>query len=134
MPEEQRTFTKEWRDMEDPGRVVVGGAKQSPLEGFDTWHSALSRNPPRAPELTETPVVDPVAPPVAAGYVVANAGVPRCNGNYTLRAEQRDRVQCWSNENDVVLLRYQLPSGNRWWYLADLHDLTSGRGDFYRTQ
>jgi hypothetical protein len=135
LSEEQRVFTKEWRDMEDHGRVVVGGARDSPLEGFDTWHSALTRNPPRPSEL-------PTAPAIRGGgglqvppeYVVASAGVERCNGNYTLRPELRDQVPCWANENDVMLLRYQLPSGNRYWYLADLHDLTSGRGDFYRVR
>ena len=44
-----------------------------------------------------------------------------------------DGVTCWANDNDVLLLWYALPSGNTWWYLADLHDLETGRGDFYRT-
>jgi hypothetical protein len=144
-PEEQRAFQRLWRDMEDPGRVVQGGAQQDSLEGFDTWSSALARNPPRD-ENREIPVVEdgdgiaPLAGGGAAGgggqppYTVVGAGVARCNGAYTLRPELRDDVQCWANESDTILLRYQLPSGNRWWYLADLHDLTSGRGDFYRTR
>ena len=40
-----RRFQRTWRDMEDPGRAVIGGAKEDPLCGFDTWHSALARTP-----------------------------------------------------------------------------------------
>lgn len=69
-PIEQRTFNREWRDMEDPGRVVVGGAKQAPLEGFDTWHSALSRNPPRPSE--DAGDASAVGSPGAAESVVPN--------------------------------------------------------------
>lgn len=114
----------------------MGGAQQSPLEGFDTWHSTLARNLRGASELHTPELQNTARPPVpvASEYVVTNAGVQRCNGSYSLRPELRDQVQCWTNDNDVMLLRYQLPSGNRFWYLADLHDLTSGRGDFYRTR
>jgi hypothetical protein len=88
---------------------------------------------PAVPTAAE-PIIPARAAAVGAQYVVAGAGVARCNGVYTMRPELRDGVPCWSNTNDIALLRYRLRSGAQWWYLADLHDLQSGRGDFYRVR
>ena len=71
-------------------------------------------------------------------YHISGAGVAKCNGEYKPRtvdggmAERRDDVRCWSNANDVLLLRWRLPSGAKWWYFANINDLISGQGDYYR--
>ena len=83
-----RQFQRTWRDMEDPGRVVSGGAKEDPLCVFDTWHSALARNfvatdaePEPEPEPEQAAAEDEQI------VTVTGAGVERCNGLYRLRPE-----------------------------------------------
>ena len=216
---DDRRFTRQWRDMEEPGRVVVGG-----YEGASPFEALLPGVPPLiAPSRPPPPLgaaaaeaealvytAQPSAEEIAADelgradnglepgtqiavagrgrgiyvsfhrktfganehtiqfasgaetvplreeswtvfasemdelegcatadgprYIVEGAALAHCNGVFRLRPELRDGVSCWTNSEEVMLLRYQLPSGNRWWYLADSRDLASGNADYYRVQ
>ena len=65
-------------------------------------------------------------------YVVRGAGVAGCNGTYTRSLEQ-DGVPSFIN-GETLMLRYRLPSGTQWWYLADQRSLDRSTGDYYRVQ
>ena len=111
-----------------------GGGDSGSLSTATASSPALSAPAADGPRASRDPTEEPSVHDDGAQYVVTGAGVERCNGVYTMRRELRDGVRCWSNANDVVLLRWRLPSGAQWWYLADLHDLRSGGGDFYRAR
>lgn len=116
---------------QEGGRGDSGSASLSTATPSSPALSAPAADGPRA---SRDPTEESGVHDDGAQYVVTGAGVERCNGVYTMRRELRDGVRCWSNANDVVLLRWRLPSGAQWWYLADLHDLRSGGGDFYRAR
>ena len=67
-----------------------------------------------------------------AEYVVGGAGIAECNGVYT-RASDQDGVPSFIN-GEILMLRYKLPSGSQWWYLADRRSLDRAAGDYYRLQ
>ena len=65
-------------------------------------------------------------------YTVAGAGTEKCNGKY-LPATEFDGVLSYIN-GDVLLLRWQMGNGDKWWYLADRNSLDTKRGDYYRVK
>jgi hypothetical protein len=65
-------------------------------------------------------------------YMVQGAGTEKCNGAY-LPATEFDGVLSYVN-GDVLLLRWQMGNGDRWWYLADRNSLDTKRGDYYRVK
>ncbi len=65
-------------------------------------------------------------------YMVQGAGTEKCNGAY-LPATEFDGVLSYIN-GDVLLLRWQMGNGDRWWYLADRNSLDTKRGDYYRVK
>ena len=65
-------------------------------------------------------------------YMVRGAGTEKCNGVY-LPATEFDGVLSYIN-GDVLLLRWQMGNGDRWWYLADRNSLDTKRGDYYRVK
>jgi hypothetical protein len=67
-------------------------------------------------------------------YVVRGAGVAVCNGVYTRSSNSdQDGVPSFIN-GEILMLRYKLPSGTQWWYLADGRSLDRTAGDYYRLQ
>jgi hypothetical protein len=69
-----------------------------------------------------------------AEYVVGGAGIAECNGVYTRSSDSdQDGVPSFIN-GEILMLRYKLPSGTQWWYLADRRSLDRTAGDYYRLQ
>lgn len=71
-----------------------------------------------------------------ASFLVSGSGCSSCNGEYVVDGEH-DGVAQYSygeGENKVVLLRYAMPTGTRYWYLSLASDLHSGKGDIYRAK
>ena len=73
------------------------------------------------------------------GYAVAGAGSARANGTYDRRGEYGGAALfVHSEQHDEVdqlwLLRYRMPSGNHWWYVAAKDQLDSDDGDLYRVR
>ena len=66
------------------------------------------------------------------GFTVSGAGTKEANGFYAREGEFEGAAlftkgQWW-------LLRYTLPSGNQWWYIADKYQLDRDDGDLYRVK
>ena len=67
------------------------------------------------------------------------AGFGAANGVYTRTGEYRnatgDAAPLFIHEaGQIWLLRYRLPSGTDWWYLADKDQLDRNDGDYYRVR
>ena len=65
-------------------------------------------------------------------YTVQGAGTSKCNGTY-LPSTEFDGVPSYIN-GDVLLLRWKMGNGDRWWYLANRNSLDTRRGDYYRVR
>jgi len=81
--------------------------------GFPAWRSYVSRRD---------------------GYTVAEAGVPRVNGLYTMTSRRLNNAPVYTNGKGVILFRYLVRSGTIFWYLSEDGDLSRARGDFYRAR
>ena len=71
-----------------------------------------------------------------ASFLVSGSGCNSCNGEYVLDGEH-DGVPQYSygeGEKKIMLLRYAMPTGARYWYLSLASDLDSGKGDIYRAK
>lgn len=67
------------------------------------------------------------------GYIVEGASLQKVNGSYTRRLRYMDGVPCYQNKAGILLFRYVLRSGRRFWYLSEgSGDLTKSAGDYYR--
>jgi len=79
------------------------------------------------------PSLEPLADDGPAGFFVHNAGIEAANGAYALDGsygscplyKQIDNGKYW-------LLRYRMPRGMHYWYIADQHQLQVDDGDLYR--
>lgn len=65
-------------------------------------------------------------------FTVQGAGTLKCNGTY-IPATNFDGVASYIN-GDVLLLRWEMGNGDKWWYLADRNSLDTKRGDYYRVK
>ena len=66
------------------------------------------------------------------GYRVSGAGTQEVNGLYTHSGEYQG-MPLFTN-GQWWLLRYTMPSGSTWWYIADKDGLDSDDGDMYRVR
>jgi hypothetical protein len=74
--------------------------------------------------------------PWPTSFMVSGSGCDSCNGEY-LRDGDHDGVPQYSfgqGKDRVLLLRYAMPTGTRYWYLSLASDLHSGKGDIYRVK
>jgi hypothetical protein len=65
-------------------------------------------------------------------FVVSGAGIPQANGTYV-----RDGTYAGCalfKKRQLWLLRYQMPSGGNYWYIADKDLLDRNDGDLYRVK
>jgi len=70
--------------------------------------------------------------PSPDAFEVSGAGIGQVNGVYK-KVGIYDGVPCYEN-GQLWLLRYKLPSGDRWWYIADKALLDRDDGDLYRVK
>lgn len=73
---------------------------------------------------------------VPGSFSIDGSGCDSCNGEYVLDGEYDGVPQYSYGEGDdkVVLLRYAMPTGTRYWYISLASDLHSGNGDIYRAK
>jgi hypothetical protein len=75
-------------------------------------------------------VADQLPPP--AKILITGAGVLDCNGAYERDGEFMGAPLYVHERGRIWVLRYQLPNGSWWWYVADKERLHQDDGDFYR--
>jgi hypothetical protein len=65
-------------------------------------------------------------------YVVSGAGFTPANGVYSREGEYGGTAKYVHEKGQIWMIRYTLPSGNQYWYLADKDNLDRDTGDYYR--
>ena len=83
-------------------------------------------------------------PPAASGssaargtpptIVVSGAGCAEANGRYALQGTYQQAPRWVHQAGQLWLIRYRLPSGTNWWYIADKDQLNVNDGDLYRVR
>ena len=87
----------------------------------------------------------PAAPPPAASgsaaargtpptIIVSGAGCAEANGRYALQGTYQQAPRWVHQAGQLWLIRYRLPSGTNWWYIADKDQLNVNDGDLYRVR
>ena len=65
-------------------------------------------------------------------YVVSGAGFTPANGIYSREGEYGGTARYVHEKGQIWMIRYTLPSGSQYWYLADKDNLDRDIGDYYR--
>jgi len=104
----------------------------------DTGH-ALARCITSGAPPESAPLTSPVPTPTAAGAVpdriiVSGAGCIAADGVYTRSGEFQGVARFIHQVGQLWLIRYRLPNGSNWWYIADKDQLDRNDGDLYRVR
>lgn len=85
--------------------------------------------------IAPAPTLQALADEGPAGYFVHQAGRPEANGAY-VRDGSYSSCPLYKQANDGAywLLRYRMPKGSHYWYIADKSSLERDDGDLYRVK
>ena len=65
---------------------------------------------------------------------ISSAGCAEANGRYALQGTYQQAPRWVHQAGQLWLIRYRLPSGTNWWYIADKDQLNVNDGDLYRVR
>ena len=71
---------------------------------------------------------------VPRAYVVEGGGFAPANGTYTRDGDYGGSPKWVHADGQIWLIRYRLPSGSHYWYVADKDQLSRDDGDYYRVK
>ena len=67
-------------------------------------------------------------------FVVEDAGYDPVNGRYERDGDYEGSPKFVHSDGQIWMLRYRLPNGSRYWYIADKDQLSRDDGDYYRVK
>ena len=71
---------------------------------------------------------------VPRAYVAEGGGFAPANGTYTRDGDYGGSPKWVHADGQIWLIRYRLPSGSHYWYVADKDQLSRDDGDYYRVK
>lgn len=71
----------------------------------------------------------------SCAYLVEGAGADSANGHYCIQGEKMDGAPTYQNEKGLMLFRFVMSRGTKYWYISDpTGDLSKSSGDYYRVK